>query len=202
MEDIDIELLRNKKKKGKKLINAAQSVDVDIDIIPSDVAPAAPREGENYTYIYLLTRFYRLLQDNNPNHGTNKVMKLPIITLSQVGSKKTAWHNFGKMCAALNRPKDHVMKFILAELAASGSLDSTNRLILRGKFFANHIQPLIQKYSIKYVVCQTCKSPNTIIIHDSATRLDFLSCSKCFSKKSIVNITRGYHAILKGERAA
>jgi translation initiation factor 2 subunit 2 len=51
-----------------------------------------------------------------------------------VGTKKTVWSNFNEICKTLNRSPDHVFQFMMAELGTEGSIDGSERLVIKGKF--------------------------------------------------------------------
>ncbi len=55
---------------------------------------------------------------------------------------------------------------------------------------------------LTYVQCQMCKSLETTLTRDPASRLYFVTCIKCKSSKSVANIKAGFHAITKNDRKA
>lgn len=99
----------------------------------------------------------------------------------------------------LHRQPKHVQAFLLAELGTSGSVDANNQLIIKGRFQAKQIESVLKKYIKEYVSCQTCRSPETILQKD--TRLFFLQCETCGSRRSVASIKSGFQAVT-GKRAA
>lgn len=108
--------------------------------------------------------------------------------------------------------------FLLTELGTSGSVDAANQLIIKGRFQQKQIESVLRKYISKcitmnflqkhnksfvsteeYVACQTCRSPETIL--QKETRLFFLQCETCGSRRSVANIKSGFQAVT-GRRAA
>lgn len=54
--------------------------------------------------------------------------------MSAVGTKKTLWVNFQENCKMMRRNADHVFAFFMAELGTEGSIDGSQRLVIKGKF--------------------------------------------------------------------
>ena len=127
-------------------------------------------------------------------------MKPPQLT--RVGTKKTLWVNFQEICTMMQRPPEHVFQFFMAELGTEGSIDGNQRLVIRGKYVPKYIESLLRKYIVEYVTCQMCRSPNTELNKDPATRLHFCTCSDCGSSRSVAQIRTGYHATSRADRRA
>mmetsp|Transcript_23573 Transcript_23573/g.75656 ORF Transcript_23573/g.75656 Transcript_23573/m.75656 type:complete len:94 (-) Transcript_23573:236-517(-) len=90
----------------------------------------------------------------------------------------------------------------MAELGTEGSIDGTQRLVIRGKYVPKYIESLLRKYIIEYVTCQMCRSANTTLTRDSVSRLYFLHCQDCGSSRSVAPIRSGYHATSRADRRA
>jgi len=93
----------------------------------------------------------------------------------------------------------HVQAFLLAELGTSGSIDANNQLIIKGRFQQKQIESVLRRYIKDYVACHTCRSPDTILQKD--TRLFFIQCETCGSRRSVASIKSGFQAVT-GKRAA
>ena len=52
----------------------------------------------------------------------------------------------------------------------------------------------------EYVTCQMCRSLNTRLERDSDNRLYFMTCLNCNSRRSVIPIKSGFHAVGRGER--
>ena len=76
----------------------------------------------------------------------------------------------------MRRNPDHVFQFMMAELGTEGSIDGSQRLVIKGKFVPQYIESLLKKYIKEYVICQMCKSFNTSLTRDSVSRLHFVHC--------------------------
>lgn len=153
------------------------------------------KSKEDYTYDFLIKRAFSYLNANNPEL-TQRPTKTSLVPpqVAREGTRKTVVTNFSHLCKELNRDVEHVMSYILNELCVDGSIDGTNRLILRGKFPPSNIESVARKYIFEYVMCGGCKGLDTYIEKDRSTRLMFLKCNLCQSCVSIKPITAGFRA--------
>ena len=90
----------------------------------------------------------------------------------------------------------------MAELGTEGSIDGTQRLVIRGKFVPKYIESLLRKYIVEYVTCKMCRSPNTTLTRNSVNRLYILDCEDCGSNRSVTVIKAGFHAQTRADRRA
>merc|ERR1712150_245312 len=140
--------------------------------------------------------------NKNPDLIEKRRTTLKPPQLMRIGTKKTLWANFQDICKSMRRNPEHVFQFFMAELGTEGSIDGNQRLVIRGKYVPKYIESLLRKYIVEYVTCQMCRSPNTDLLKDSTTRLQFCNCKDCGSTRSVVAIRSGYHAISKADRRA
>lgn len=68
--------------------------------------------------------------------------------------------------------------------------------------FQQYIESLLRKYIGEYVACQMCRSFKTSLTRDNVSRLFFVSCQDCGSRRSVAQIRAGYHATTKADRRA
>lgn len=155
----------------------------------------------DYTYDELLDLVFSIIKEKNPDIVAGEkrrlVMRPPQVL--RVGTKKSSFANFIDICKSLHRQPNHMQAFLLAELGTSGSVDANSQLIIKGKFQQKQIESVLRKYIKEYVACQTCRSPETILQKD--TRLFFLQCETCGSRRSVASIKSGFQAVT-GKRAA
>ena len=118
----------------------------------------------------------------------------------RVGSTRSAWVNFRACCAMMKRAQEHVMSFFLAELGTTGSIDGSERFLIRGKYPPKYVENLLRKYITEYVKCVMCNSLETELHRDAESRLFFLNCKSCGSQRSVAPIKAGFHATARGER--
>lgn len=156
----------------------------------------------DYSYGELLERVVDLLQTNNPDLVEKKRTRIKPPQLQLLSSKKTLWVNFQEICTMMQRDPQHVFSFFMAELGTEGSMDGNQRLIIRGKFVAKYIESLLRKYVVEYVTCSMCRSPNTDLVKNQASRLYFCTCRDCGSSRSVAPIRSGYHATSRADRRA
>jgi translation initiation factor 2 subunit 2 len=221
-EEVDVaamlDLSKKKKKKTKKTKDTAKAADggktlsgdgADWSLQESmlaeqdgiqEVDDQFDRKAE-YTYAELLDKIVDILETNNPNLVEKKKrnIKPPVVTMT---SKKTCWVNFQEICTMMERSSDHVFQFFMAELGTEGSIDGNQRLVIRGKFVPKYLESLLRKYVVEYVTCQMCRSPNTDLQKDGASRLYFCHCRDCGSSRSVAPIRSGYHATSRADRRA
>jgi translation initiation factor 2 subunit 2 len=94
------------------------------------------------------------------------------------------------------------MSFVSAELGSEASLDGSMRLILKGRYVPKQAESLLKKYIMEYVTCHMCRNPDTSLTRDAVTRLYFLQCEACGSRRSVAPIKSGFHATMRADRKA
>lgn len=215
-DDLNFDFAKKKKKKKRVITfeedrekSAAGDVDDDLNADHADLNDeAAHMDGSNwigtdrdYTYDELIEHVFSIIRANNPelNAGEKKRFVLKPPTVLRVGTKKTSFANFLEICKLVHRQPKHMQAFLLAELGTSGSVDANNQLIIKGRFQQIQIENVLRRYIKEYVACQTCRSPNTIL--QKETRLFFLQCEKCGSRRSVSSIKSGFQAVTS-KRAA
>lgn len=127
----------------------------------------------------------------------------------------------------MQRDPQHVYQFFMTELGTEGSIDGNQRLIIRtwvsgslvpkfilfltpfslfiilgGRYLPKYIESLLRKYVLEYVTCTMCRSPNTELVKNQASRLYFCKCRDCGSERSVAPIKAGYHATNRADRRA
>ncbi|KAJ9126622.1 hypothetical protein QFC24_001651 [Naganishia onofrii] len=154
----------------------------------------------DYTYPELLTRFYALLHSHNPElAGDKKKFTLVPPQVNREGTKKTVFANIADICRRMRRQPKHLMEFLFAELGTSGSVDGSQRLMIKGRYTQKNMENVLKKYIVEYVMCKTCKSSDTIL--EKENRLYFIICEACGSKRSVSAIKTGFQAQI-GRRKA
>jgi translation initiation factor 2 subunit 2 len=150
----------------------------------------------DYTYSELLTRLYDTIagekgQGEGLGMGSNrKPIEPPKV--GRIGTKRIAWINFMNNCKSVNRKPDHVLAFVLAELGTTGSIGGDNKLIIKGRFQSKQLENVLRKYIAEYVICRTCRSPETELKKEN--RLLFKVCKACGSSHTVQSIKTGFRA--------
>lgn len=176
-------------------------ISTQISDLESEFPDSYDRKAD-YSYSDLLDRVVGILHSQNPDLIEKKRRNMKPPQLTRAGTKKTLWVNFQEICTMMQRPPDHVHQFFMAELGTEGSIDGNHRLVIRGKYVPKYIESLLRKYIVEYVTCQMCRSPNTELVKDSSTRLQFINCKDCGSSRSVAAIRSGYHAVNRADRRA
>lgn len=99
-----------------------------------------------------------------------------------IEGNKTILINIPQVASYLRRDIQHLLKFLLKELATSGSIKD-NRLILQRKINSQKINEKIQEYAKEFVVCKECGKPDTELKKEKGFL--FLHCMACGAKHSV-----------------
>lgn len=202
----DLTLKKKKKKSTKNLdlnefeqqLEEAGIEDTTNDQIDDTLnANKVSQTEAGLSYEDLLSRFFEILKENNPELAGDRSgpkFRIPPPICQREGSKKTMFANVQEIATVLQRNPEHLIQFLFAELGTSGSIDGEKRLILKGKFQPKQMESVLRRYIIEYVTCKTCKSMNTELKRESANRLHFLSCKACGSTRSVSSIKTGFQA--------
>ncbi|MEM2321139.1 MAG: translation initiation factor IF-2 subunit beta [Candidatus Bathyarchaeia archaeon] len=111
-------------------------------------------------------------------------LEVPRATCMTLGSR-TFLENFKEICDVLNRNPNHVLRYLLKEMATSGSIEGP-RAVFHGRFDCETIDKLIRRYTEEFVNCPICKRPDTKIIKEK--RFNFLVCEACGAKSPVRRI--------------
>lgn len=95
-----------------------------------------------------------------------------------IQGNSTIINNFNQVANELGRPKSHLMKFLLKELATPGELKGGS-LVLRRRVGSSSVNEKIKKYAELYVICPECGKPDTKIIKEG--NVHFMRCMACGS---------------------
>ncbi|EFJ51608.1 eukaryotic translation initiation factor 2 beta [Volvox carteri f. nagariensis] len=200
---LDLDLSKKKKKKKKNRQEEADFEEGEEGAVgPADDGQEKsvgkfPWSGSDREYDYeeLLERVFGILRERNPEltgERRRTVLKPPQV--AREGTKKTVFTNFMDLCKAMNRQHEHVSQYLLAELGTSGNLDGQQRLIVKGRFLPKSFETVLRRYVNEYVLCPGCKSVDTLLDKDSATRLMHLRCQQCGASRTVQAIKAGFVA--------
>ncbi|MBD3354600.1 translation initiation factor IF-2 subunit beta [Candidatus Woesearchaeota archaeon] len=96
-----------------------------------------------------------------------------------IQGNRTIINNFHQIAAVLHRKPEHVLKYVLKELAAPGELKK-NALMIGTKVPASRVNAKIKKYAEKFVICPECKKPDTKLVKEEGTT--YIKCLACGAK--------------------
>ncbi|KAG0167514.1 hypothetical protein DFQ28_004180 [Apophysomyces sp. BC1034] len=208
--DLDFGAMKKKKKKKKSMAEFEADLAEDGGAgNETEAVTKAKDAGEDawlnsdrdYKYDELLGRIFQTLRDNNPELAGEK-RKYTIVppSIHREGNKKTIFANIADICRRMHRQPEHVTQYLFAELGTNGSVDGSQRLVIKGRFQQKQIENVLRRYIGEYVTCKTCKSPDTILTKDN--RLYFVQCESCGSTRSVTAIKTGFKAQTKEDRRA
>ena len=88
----------------------------------------------------------------------------------------TVISNFKQIASSLGRQPEHLLKYVLKELAAPGGLKPKG-LLIGAKVSASKLNEKIKQYAHEYVLCPECGKPDTKI--EKEEQFAFLKCTAC-----------------------
>ena len=115
-----------------------------------------------------------------PN-GNGERFDMPKMRVEIIGNK-TVISNFSQICGYIRRDEEEVCKFLSKELATQCKKDG-DRLILNRKIPVQQVIDKINLYVRKFVLCPSCKKPDTEILRESGSKV--IHCLACGAKKSL-----------------
>ena len=95
---------------------------------------------------------------------------------------KTILTNLQQIASHIRRDINHLLKYLLRELATSGKIEG-NRVILQRKIPSAKINEKIQSYVEEFVICRECGKPDTELVKEE--RFMFVHCLACGAKHSV-----------------
>lgn len=131
---------------------------------------------ENYQE--LLEQAYEKIK---PIEKSKERFEIPKIEGHYEGTK-TILTNLQQIASYIRRNQDHLLKFLLKELASSGSIKD-NRVILQRKILSGKINEKIEEYTKEFVLCSQCKKPDTELIKEKG--ISFIHCLACGAKHGV-----------------
>jgi len=129
-------------------------------------------------YKKLLESAYK---DIKPIEHSGERFEVPKIEGHLEGTK-TILTNLSQIASYLRRDQDHILKFLLKELATSGAVKQ-GRVILQRKISSPKINEKIGEYVKEFVLCKECKKPDTELKKDKG--FVFMHCLACGAKHPV-----------------
>jgi len=127
-------------------------------------------------------KYLQRVYDNLPESALEKGrFEIPKVK-GHIQGNRTVISNFHQIAQTLNRDVEHLLKFVLKELATPGDLKKTG-LILGTKVGAARINEKIKKYAEEFVMCNECGKPDTKLLKEG--EFLYLRCQACGSKRIV-----------------
>lgn len=101
---------------------------------------------------------------------------------------KTVIPNMSDVARALSRPPTYPTKFFGCELGAQTSFDEKNdRYIVNGAHDANRLRELLDGFIDKFVLCRSCKNPETDLVIQKVGRSEDIirDCKACGERTGV-----------------
>lgn len=103
--------------------------------------------------------------------------------IGHIQGNRTIVTNFYQIADALHREPEHLLKYVLKELATPGELKKSGALIMGTKVSASRINEKISQYVKEFVLCPECKRPDTKLTKED--KITFMKCQACGAKRTI-----------------
>ena len=103
--------------------------------------------------------------------------------LGHMQGNRTIITNFLQIASTLRREADHLLKYVLKELATPGEIKKSGSLILGTKVPASRINEKIRQYANEFVLCFECCKPDTKLEKDGD--LTYMKCTACGAKNFV-----------------
>ena len=103
--------------------------------------------------------------------------------LGHIQGNRTVISNFLQVASTLRRDVDHLLKYILKELATPGEIKKSGALILVTKVPASRINEKMRQYANEFVLCFECGKPDTKI--EKEGNISYMKCTACGAKNIV-----------------
>jgi len=103
--------------------------------------------------------------------------------LGHMQGNRTIISNFLQIASTLRRDANHLLKYVLKELAAPGEIKKSGALILGTKIPASRINEKIRQYANDFVLCFECGKPDTSIVKEEG--LGYMKCTACGARNVV-----------------
>ncbi len=98
-----------------------------------------------------------------------------------IQGNKTIITNFVQIANAFRREPEHLLKYVLKELATPGELDKGKGILIIGrKISSSSVNEKIADYAHELVICKECKRPDTQLFRED--KIWFIRCQACGAK--------------------
>ncbi len=130
------------------------------------------------TYETLLDEAYKKIK---PIESKSERFEIPKIE-GHIEGTKTVLTNLQQIASCIRRDINHLLKYLLRELATSGSIKGS-QVVLQTKIPSGKINDKIKSYVNEFVICRECGKPDTELIKQDAFM--FVHCLACGAKHSV-----------------
>ena len=103
--------------------------------------------------------------------------------LGHVQGSRTIITNFLQIASTLRRDHEHLLKYVLKELATPGEIKKSGALIIGTKVPASRINEKVRQYTNEFVLCFECGKPDTKL--EKEGELLYMKCTACGAKNIV-----------------
>lgn len=103
--------------------------------------------------------------------------------LGHFEGNKTIISNIQQVASILRRNVEHLLKYLLKELATPGEIRKSGLLIFGAKIPASRINDKIKQYAHDFVLCAVCGKPDTELKKEGGFLV--LKCAACGNKQNV-----------------
>lgn len=132
-----------------------------------------------YEYDSLLDKAYKTMPESVREKERFEIPKVK----GHLEGNKTIISNFTQIANTLRRPIEHMLKYILKELATPGIINKSGMLVLGTKTSASRVNDKVKQYAHEFVLCPDCGKPDTELRKDG--NFHYLVCTACGAKHAV-----------------
>jgi len=103
--------------------------------------------------------------------------------MGHIQGSRTVISNFVQIAGLLHRDTEHMLKFVLRELATPGEIKKSGSVIVGSKVPASRINDKLKEYANVFVLCYDCGKPDTKIEKEAS--VTFMKCMACGARHTI-----------------
>lgn len=100
-----------------------------------------------------------------------------------IQGNRTIISNFIQIADSLRREPEHMLKYVLRELATPGEIKKSGSVIIGTKISASRVNEKIKQYANEFVLCSECGKPDTKI--EKEDNFSYLKCAACGARHRI-----------------
>jgi translation initiation factor 2 subunit 2 len=130
------------------------------------------------SYEEMLNRAKEILPDESEESSRFTVPNVK----GHIEGVKTIINNWSQIADALRRKPEHMLKYVLKELATPGEIIKSSA-VFGSKIPATKINEKIKQYADEFVFCKTCGKPDTKLTKE--VNVYFIVCQACGAKNSV-----------------
>src|SRR3990167_11385340 len=137
-------------------------------------------------FLFKMADYKELLEEVRKNLPESVFVKerfeIPKV-MGHLQGNRTIIGNINQIADVLRRDINHLLKYVLKELAAPGEIKKSGALIIGTKVPASRINEKIRQYANEFVLCLECGKPDTQLVKEG--ELTYMKCTACGAKNFV-----------------